>query len=139
MNYRMKIKNVSNNKFSHQSGEIPGRWLNFLRKDKVRIPASLLVMNLSAPATSSRLAKRGARGLMYLQHMMAKKGGFFPKWTVFRLENPKKFIFQIPENRIQSCRLSQVYVVYGIFNTRGKKDAIIVLAMKRSAAFVGNI
>lgn len=29
MNYRMKIKNVSNNKFSHQSGVFPG-WLNFL-------------------------------------------------------------------------------------------------------------
>lgn len=92
MNYRMKIKNVSNNKFSHQTGEIPSRWLNFLSKDKVRIPASLLAMNLSAPAPPSSLVKRGARGLMYLQHMMAEKGGFFPKWTVFRFENPKKFI-----------------------------------------------
>lgn len=104
MNYRMKIKNVSNNKFSHQPGVFPGG-LNFF--------------------------------LLYLHHMMARKDKFFRKWTVSRFKNHEKFILQIPENRIQLCRLSQVYVVYGFFNTRGKKDAIIVLAMKWSAAFVG--
>lgn len=105
MNYRMKIKNVSNNKFSHQSGEIPGRWLNFLSYRKVLHPRS--------------------------------KDRFFQKWTVSRSKNHEKFILQISENRILSCRLSQVYVVYGIFNTRGKKDAIIVLTTKRFAALVG--
>ena len=75
--------------------------------------------------------------LFYLHHRMLRKYRFFQKDTVFRLKNHKKFIFQIPENRIQSCRLSQVYVVYGIFNTSGKKDAIIVLTTKRSAALVG--
>ncbi len=104
MNYRMKIKNVSNNKFSHQSGVFPG-WLNFF--------------------------------LLYLHHMMARKDKFFRKWTVSRFKNHEKFILQIPENRIQLCRLSQVYVVYGFFNTRGKKDAIIVLTTRRSAAFAG--
>lgn len=65
--------------------------------------------------------------LFYLHHMMLKRDRFFQKWTASRFKNHENFIFQIPENRIQSCRLSQVYVVYGIFNTRGKKDAIIIV------------
>ncbi len=83
------------------------------------------------------LAKRDNRGLMYFHHLVAGKDRFFQKWTVSGFKNLVKLILQIPENRIQSCRLSQVYVVYGIFNTREKKDAIIVLTMKRSVAFVG--
>ncbi len=75
--------------------------------------------------------------LFYLHHRILRGNRFFQKWTVSRFKNHKKFIFQIPENRIQSCRLSQVYVVYGIFNTRGKKDAIIILITKRSVALVG--
>ncbi len=35
----------------------------YLREGKVRIPASLLARNSSAPATPSGLAKRDARGL----------------------------------------------------------------------------
>lgn len=88
-------------------------------------------------AEGNSLERRDPQPPLFYHHMMLKRDRFFQKWTASRFKNHENFIFQIPENRIQSCRLSQVYVVYGIFNTRGKKDAIIVLTMKRSAALVG--
>ena len=111
-------------------GKIPSRWLNFLSDRKVLHPRSQRM------AEGNSLERRDSQPhLFYLHHRMLGKDRFFQKNTVFRLKNHEKFILQTPENRIQLCRLSQVYVVYGIFNTRGKKDAIIVLTMKRSAAF----
>lgn len=92
-------------------------------------------------SSATRRGKIPSRWLNFLSDRKVlhprSKDRFFQKWTISRFKNHENFIFQIPENRIQSCRLSQVYVVYGIFNTRGKKDAIIVLTMKRSAALVG--